>query len=159
MPQKWGWQMPGWHIYYHPCSLRNVREPRENQTMLYFTSKIQIFVCYEFSCRVHLLFFLFPIIVRVRFFFKYQKTWLNATFPLWCEIDLLIYANIVAGNAGISKPCLASVILDVNRATKQFVLLLVGFVTVHLVPSRTAKVLNVKTSQEMRMLSRSLPDV
>ena len=18
MPQKWGWQMPGWHIYYHP---------------------------------------------------------------------------------------------------------------------------------------------
>lgn len=27
-------------------------------------------------------FFLFPIIFRVRFFFKYPKTWLNATFPL-----------------------------------------------------------------------------
>ena len=44
--------------------------------------RIQIFVCFEFSCRVHLLFFLFPNIVRVRFFFKYPKTWLNATFPL-----------------------------------------------------------------------------
>ena len=20
MPQKWGWQMPGWHIYYHPLA-------------------------------------------------------------------------------------------------------------------------------------------
>ena len=21
MPQKWGWQMPGWHIYYHHCMI------------------------------------------------------------------------------------------------------------------------------------------